>query len=120
MTIPIDSNFFWYLIPNGVLIAIFYFAFVQKIKEIVDKKIGDYSAKNEKQTLESIDKIEMRHDTRITMLDTKLHTTDQSLAHTREIVKALEAHNEHLIKTVDSVAESMIRLHERLDKHFGK
>jgi RNA binding exosome subunit len=120
IVIPINGDFLWYLIPNGVMIAVFYYAFTQKIKQTVDEKIKEYSTEQRKQTLDTIDKIEIRHDTRITMLDAKLHTTDQSLATTREIVKALETHNEHILKTIDGVAESMVRLHERLDKQFGK
>lgn len=120
MTVTLDWNILWSLIPQSVFLLVIWYSFRQKIKEIAKGEVSSPIKELRDQVLAMIDKVDLRHDTRITMLDAKLHTTDQSLATTREIVKALEAHNEHILKTVDGVADSITRIHERLDKYFGK
>lgn len=123
ITIPIDTSALWVIIPNAFIIAVFYFAFIQKIKQTVDEKLKTYTVDQAaqiqsivKSSIESMDKFEIRYEQRLIMMEARLSTNEQNITNTKEIVKTLETHNLHILKAVDDIKESITRLHERLDK----
>ena len=123
ISVPIDLSFLWTLIPNAVIIAVFYFAFVQKIKETVDEKLNkniadqdDQIKKINKANADEMDKFEFRYEQRLLMMEGRQNNTEQSLNNTKEIVRILETHNMHIMKSVDEIKDAINRLHERLDK----
>lgn len=111
MDFKIDISVLFAIIPNTIIIAVFYYAFSRKIKDIVDDTIKN----KERDLSELIEKLETRYEQRLVMMEAKLHSTEQNLSNTKEIVKTLETHNMHILKAVDDIKESITKLHERLD-----
>lgn len=122
VSFSIDLTTLWYLIPNTIIIAVFYFAFVSKINDIVGANLTINNDKQDtkitkmvKDCLDAVEKLEMQYEQRLVMMDAKLHSTEQNVNNITAVTRTLETHNMHVLKSMDEIKESMIRLHERLD-----
>lgn len=111
------------LIPNTLFLAVAYYAFTQKVKETVDAKLKDYEAAHKEEIkivkqsfADIVDKIEIRYEQRINLIDSKLHSTEENLTQTREITKVLETHNTHILKSIDTISDNVVKIHNRLDR----
>lgn len=109
MDFKVDASFLLSLIPNAIIIAVFYYAFSRKIKDVVDEAMRE----KEKDLVNAIEKLELRYEQRLVMMDAKLHSTEQNLSNTKEIVRTLETHNMHILKAIDDIKESLAKLVER-------